>query len=483
VRVRKAARLSGPFWVLVWLGCTGTLTLAEDAADWLSIAQSRIASLRTNTPARASEIQPQSLADQSAEELRRHFQDRREASTARRELRAWELVAQLAQRRRMAPDPLRQAELDLAIREIASAVTLEREPPVPEEIDVAWGAFNFWNYALNPVGRGTRPAENLAGGVADDLSSRQPLPSTFWTPPLDLPAKDLHAGFGRRKIPEFDDVVWDYHEPKTSSGAHPGFTVRSAGRELKVKFGETHSEPFAARIVDALGYHVSVSDFAPQLRVRYDRRLFREFHQRQDLTTRLKFLGLFTVYTLHYQDRYDPFSFVTGAVLKDGTSLTSSELRRRLLPTANPVKHPEDEPSNFDHAFEQQVDYVTLGPANVEEDTPSSGRAVGRWSFEALGHQDRRELRGLGLLAGWLCWFDSRTINTRLRVEADESEAPRLIHSLTDLGGSLGRSRGFMLATVQDPEDFGWRFTRPQRIQGPGRMTIPFRIVDYQPIA
>lgn len=447
-----------------------------DPRGWSHRAQEELERLDSSPTSRPA-VDPVTLAGMPADELRRHFTEERRRRRVLRERRAWEWVARLADEANALP-PGRDREERLGrCAEITTAVRRGRDSPVPERIDVAWGAVTFWQHALNPVGRGRRPAVHPARGPGPEADAVH-RPSTFWTPPGDVGSRDLGAGFGRGRMPDHDDIVWSYAGPKTGTGAHPGFEVRTGGRRLKVKFAEVHSEPFASRVFDALGYHVPVVDHAPRIRVAYDRRLLREFHQRTELVTRLQLLGFIPVHHLRYQRRHDPFDFVRAARLVDGTEITSDEFRRRLLPDSQGIRFAEDQPEAFDREFEARVAWLVFEGVNVEVDD-GAGHAVGRWGYGDLDHADRQELRGLALLAAWLAWFDSRPVNTRLRVLAPAGD---LRHEITDLGGCLGRSPGFMIASWERPEHFSDRFTRPERRQGPGRMTIPFRITGYQPV-
>jgi len=85
------------------------------------------------------------------------------------------------------------------------------------------------------------------------------------------------------------------------------------------------------------------------------------------------------------------------------------------------------------------------------------------------------------LLGAWVGWFDSRFENTRLKIVRDQG-TNELRHYLTDLGGGLGKAKGVLSRHCECPNDFGWRFTRPPKPQGKGKMTVPFKILDYQPI-
>ena len=94
---------------------------------------------------------------------------------------------------------------------------------------------------------------------------------------------------------------------------------------MKIKFGELHSEPFAARLFWALGYNTDAIDYAPQLKLKYDRRFFREFNQRREVSTRISALLVLPLYTLRFQPRHDPFEFIAVAVMKDGRRLSGRQ--------------------------------------------------------------------------------------------------------------------------------------------------------------
>ena len=84
-----------------------------------------------------------------------------------------------------------------------------------------------------------------------------------WTP---FRRRIFYAGFGRSELPRFDDRLWEHSGPKTSYGTGPGFEAASGCLKLKVKFLETRSEPFTARIFAALGYNVEPTDHVPGLK-------------------------------------------------------------------------------------------------------------------------------------------------------------------------------------------------------------------------
>ena len=264
------------------------------------------------------------------------------------------------------------------------------------------------------------------------------------------------------------------------------------GTPIKLKFAEVSSEPFASRIFDALGYHTDSTDYAPRVRVRYSRQMLQEFNSRKALKTHFTFMGFVPMFTLQLQKRYDPFDYMTKAVLVDGRTWSSAQLKRKLF--LNPDRpHPEEESSNFRTEVESAIDYVETVPANVQVKT---GKSVGPWDFGDLDHASRRELRGAGLLAGWLGWFDTRFDNTRLRIVRQKGR-PELEHYFSDLGGVLGKTTGLLYARGESPNAFPWTFTRPSelrrsRTRGTGPSVraaakqgaaLPFRLQGYKPIA
>jgi hypothetical protein len=369
------------------------------------------------------------------------------------------------------------------MREVSSAINNNRRPPAPRNLDGIQIPFVLIDHAFNPVAKGKRPASNLepdAEGAEDaDLSRRNPRASTFWRPPGDVASLDLQRGFGRVKLPAVTERVWEYAGPKTSYGGNPGYEVQNGNVEVKVKFGETHSEPFTARIFWALGYHADPTDYANGLRVRYDRRVLREFHVRRELNTTFRLFWFIPLHTMRLQKRHDPFDYIASAVMKDGRVLSAAELRRELF-LDSMRKHPEDDPANFRAEVESQIDYLVTVAANIQV-KDDRVEPIGPWDFGQLDHDERRELRGAGLLAAWLGWYDSRFENTRLKLVEIEGRK-ELRHYFSDLGGTLGRGKGFFSGRGELPEEFEWTFTRSRFSRKAPGLPRSFRITGFKPI-
>jgi hypothetical protein len=408
-------------------------------------------------------------------ELRKRFTD----DSAKHESRAFSAIGRLAQETLQTRDANTRAAHIADILEIQAALRNAREPLVPSKLGVFTTWIFFFKNLSGEIGVGETAATNLATAI--DSSSEQgrsdPKPSSFWTHPPAISHEDLYAGFGRDQLPHIENIVCQYNAPKTTSGTHAGFDVECDGQRLKIKFGDLNSEPFTARIFHALGYHVDPTDYTPAVKIRYDRRILREFHMRKPLTMRITPFGIH-LGAIQLQTHYDPFSFISTAVFQDGRTVSGTELKRMLF--INPdLPHPEDSPDNFRPEVEASLDYLRMAAANVQpRDGPT--QSIGTWEFGGLGHENRRELRGAGLLAAWLSWFDSRSDNTKLRLERDAKEV-KLDHFFSDLGGGMGAGTGLFSPRGENPNDFAWTFTAPEIVRGPGRMTTPFRIIHFKP--
>lgn len=400
------------------------------------------------------------------------------------------------------------------IAEIGDSLDLDTRPPVPKRLDVIQVPFYYWNIVHSPVGIGKDRAVNLARVPApgSDASLVDPLPSTFWSRPKDIASIDLYEEFG--PILKLGSEPCTYDEPKVSYGTTPGFSMKCGEREIKVKFGaikfgapensERDSEAAATRLFGAVGFHVEPNDHAPEVRVRYDRRLILEFNSRKDMTLTITAFGFIPVYRVKVQSDEDPFQYIRSARMKSGEELSSEALANKLIradvlgrsvraakknPKGTQAGHYRDDAA----VFERGIDHLVLMEANIQL-RASGGQNIGPWGWDRLGHARRRELRGAALLAAWINYFDARWDNNRLKFLNDDrtrdaglgddragDDRARTTHFISDLGGAFGRADGVGADQGNRVNDFPWTFT-----EGPvkyrGRETKPFRIVGYKPI-
>jgi hypothetical protein len=374
-------------------------------------------------------------------------------------------------------DPAHAAEISNAWSETAAAMVNMERPPVPKRVDFFQTPWLFIKRLNRPVGRGRTESSDVRLFDDADSSKVDPLPSTFWQRPSDLPGKNLYYGFDRTNLLLPEGAICAYAGPKESFGRNPGFSVELQGKRLKIKFAEVSSEPFAARMFSALGYYVDPTDYVRGVRVSYSRAMLREFNSRKPLATPFTFLRFVPLFTLRLQQHYDPFHYIAQVVLTNGTVWSGADFKRQLFVDSTRPE-PEADPANFRPGVESKIAYLETVPASVQTRV---GKSIGPWDFGQLDHSSRRELRGAALLAGWLGWFDTRFDNTRLRIVKVDGR-PRLRHVFSDLGGVLGKTSGVLYCRGELPNSFPWRFTRPiGRPKAPAH-PIPFPLHGYKPI-
>jgi hypothetical protein len=366
------------------------------------------------------------------------------------------------------------------LNEVLDALLNNYRSPLPEKLGFLYALKFFSPEWRRNIGTGTTPARNLQWSVHDaDISKRDPLPSTYWERRTNIASEDLYVGFGREALPSFSQTICTYDGPKSGYGTTPGIEVDFDGARYKIKFAEYTSEPFVARLFWALGFHVDETDYSPQILIRYDRRMFREFNLHKSISIILGGPFGIPMGSLQLQPVHDPFRNVVSAVFKDGHSVSGSELKTQLLIDSS-GKNPEEKVQNFRPEVEAQIDHLVMSVANVQpKDTPAE--SIGAWSYEGLGHENLREVRGAGLLAAWAAFCDTRWENTRLRVAYKNGHA-HLEHFFSDLGFGMGGGNGFSALQGENPNAFTWTFTHPAIVRGRGQMTTPFRVQPYRTI-
>ncbi len=376
------------------------------------------------------------------------------------------------------------------LAEIADSLDLATRDPTPRRVDVVYAPFLHFDLLHNPVGKGKTIASNLAGTAAMDPSLRDPVRSTFWSRPSDIASRDLFEAFG--PIVRVDDEICVYDEPKTSYGLAPGFDMKCGAAVIKVKFGERENqkrdtEVALTRLFGALGYHVEPNDYSPRIRLHYDRRLLLEFNSRKNLDVTITVLGFIPVFHKVVQKPQDPFRYIRSAVMKDGRVLSSEDLASALIrpeilarPASASKKRPRG--TSADHYrpdaadFERRLDHLVMNEANVQL-RKGGGDNIGPWSWDRLGHSERREVRGAALLFAWTNCFDVRWDNNRLK-----RDGAGIRHVISDLGNGLGRADNYKVDAQGLVNDFPWTFTEPPVVDRRGRERRPFRIVSYQPV-
>lgn len=380
-------------------------------------------------------------------------------------------------------------------REVIEAYNSNFLSPVPRSLWVVTAPIKLLTMARHPImDRRGRPATDLLPHDENaDLSSVDPVDSSFWRAGRNVEAVNMYEGFGRRSIPSFAKCSYD--GPKKSYGVHGGFKVSCEGvaAKLKLKFGnESKTEPFTSRLVWALGYNVTPIDYFPRgAKIVYDRRLITEYNSRRQLKTAFTAVPGVKVFTLNQQRALNPFEdAIEGVELKNGKFVKAAELRRKLIASL-PQKKGKDlwaevKSATFNEKFENQIAFFVLreGSLEIERDDITD---LGGWSWNSLGHDDRRELRAFGLIAGWVNLFDARQNNNKLSLETLPSGQVRMIHEVSDLGSGFGQASDLLHYKNGLWNDYPWDFvqSRPEVIERPGQMTIhqtPFEFPHYSVI-
>lgn len=382
-------------------------------------------------------------------------------------------------RRAQSADEATRAAIMRELAETADAMANNRLAAAPEYVEMLATPLVAMNYSRRSLLLGDAEAGNLEVTHSMDRAPDllDPEPSNFWRRPNPIGDQDLHAGFGRSRIPDYARMEFVYHEPKTGRGMNPGFTVKSGGIEYKLKFGEVHSEPFVGRVFHVMGYHVEPADHARHLRVKYDRRLLREFNLRQSIQMTVGFFKLFAVHRQEFQRTYDPFDYFDHVLMKDGSRMEMKDLKRLLMIEPDKELGWED-PDNYHQEVESAIDCLVTARVNIQAE--DEWKTLGPWSYGKLGHDTMREVRGIGLLAAWVGWFDPKTENTKVRYQVIDDQLVTQM-AFSDLGNALGVTTGWFNWKEEVPHDFPWFFTQPPIRRGPNKMTTPFRVVGYKP--
>lgn len=278
-----------------------------------------------------------------------------------------------------------------------------------------------------------------------------PVDSSFWQKPVSVQSNDTFAGFSRAQSPDYSNVVFEYKKAKTGYGTHAGFRMEHDNQEYKLRLGqEARIAPFSARILHALGFNSLAIDYAPIVRVKYDKKIFREFNSRKGIPFQLA-VGKLDLLEVEMKKFIDPFKYLAKAIMKNGQSMTGLELKEALIDSGRRKATLDEE--NYITAVEEQIAELQFTSASIEK-IDEENVSVGPWSWDEKRHVERRDIRGYGLLAAWLGQYDARTENTRLVIIEDASGKQVLRHFVTDVGSGLGKAKPILFSRTDDIENF-----------------------------
>lgn len=274
-----------------------------------------------------------------------------------------------------------------------------------------------------------------------------------------------------------------YLKPKTGYGVHGGFHIKCGDQAFKVKFGnEIYSGSFNSRIYSRLGYRVPLINYAPKLKIKYDRRMIKEYNERAGMDTKVTLLWQ-KLGEIEGTIMRDPFGDIEKFVLKNGQEISSDEMKTKLLKSFDKKKKPVDQDFNLD--YEEQIDSVILETATLTlKDETEDAVTVGPWKADDLNYSRLKEVRGLMVLNAWLGNFDMRKDNLAVYIENPKSSDARIKVGFSDSGSGLGKATfGLKKISSSSINDMLWEVTEtysnmssesnePDRIQLIGLMNI-----------
>lgn len=297
----------------------------------------------------------------------------------------------------------------------------------------------------------SRVGENPAPMNLNEKGIVDPQDSSFWQKPVSVAAVDTYAGFDRSELPDYSQTVFKYKKAKTGYGTHAGFRVEIGDQEYKIRLGqESRVAPFSSRILHALGFNSLQIDNVSAVRVKYSKKIFREFNMRSAIPFQFA-VGNVDLFEYKQNSFISPFKYVSKAIMKNGSTLTGEELKQALMTSKKRKATREDE--NYNSEVEDQIEEVVFKEASVEK-IEDSKVSVGPWSWDEVRHVERRDIRGYGLLAAWLGQYDARTENTRLMLIEDNKGHRVLRLFVTDVGSGLGKANPLFSISPDNIEKF-----------------------------
>lgn len=256
-------------------------------------------------------------------------------------------------------------------------------------------------------------------------------PSSFWTP-RSASDTNMWMGGGTVDFTALPKAECIYRGAKTGYGVHAGFKITCDGKKLKWKFGrEDYSGPFNSRLYHRLGFNVPSIHHVKSLKMKYDLRIFSEINSRRQVYVDVKVATKPTAKIPINGKAHDATEFVDTAILKNGEQISGKDLKAKLLKSCTPEKC-DYSSENVDTDFEKQIDSLVLKRGTVTEDM---GEDVGSWSYSALDHAQRTEIKALFFLGAWTGNFDLRKDNNQLVWVKGTGE---LKHFVSDPGAGFG---------------------------------------------
>ena len=336
-------------------------------------------------------------------------------------------------------------EAKFQIAQVARAIQLKYTPPLQTNFEILKAPVYLLRY-------NTAPSINFYGKAADkpelQFLQKQLIQDT------DFSNVNYIDFMKFKKIPE----SCQYLKAKRGYGAHAGFQISCGKSDYKMKFGssnetklgnERYSGPFNSRVYRALGYLAPHINYFDSLKIDYNRNVITEFNERAVEYFNIRLAGI-PVYQTHNKRFIDPFVFMNGVILKDGTFENAAEARKKLLPSLiqvsgntnkNDIKTASITDDMIDQNYESQIAQYVFGPTTLTlKDDKVMGEEIGPWMPSDLNYRELKEVRGMMVLAAWTGNFDIRKDNLRLNIVKNDKKETELRLVFGDAGSGLGKS-------------------------------------------
>lgn len=317
-------------------------------------------------------------------------------------------------------------EVKYQIAQVARAIELTYTEPVK-------GKYEFFTFPVNIVRFLSSPSvsENYKGQDPDLKFLRDEIVQEKDIAKIDF-AHDYN----------FKDIKssCQYEKAKRGFGVHAGFHIKCGEHSYKMKFGnEEYSGPLNSRIYRSLGFIAPHINYYETLNIDYDRRVILEFNERLAMSFKLT-LVFIPVYKKVKKEFINPFSWMKGVKLKDGTFVDAKTAQARLI--TRPIEE-NITADMIDANFESQIDQFVFGSSSLTlKDDPVTGDELGPWIPDDFNYRDFKEIRGIMVLAAWTGNYDIRKDNLRLMAVPNSTGKKQLRLGFGDAGSGLGQATG-----------------------------------------
>lgn len=279
-----------------------------------------------------------------------------------------------------------------------------------------------------------------------DRSRLNPKKSGFWAP-ADKNTKIYNYDTSKKyeslctNFPSFE-FRKKKAPPENGGGLNPGVKVYYKDRngkkkKAKIKFimsrirdsfiplyqkQEPYLEPTGNAIMKLLGYNTDSGIYCPRVRMKFDENFF-NLTDSQLINTQLWDLE-------HY---YSHLIMKNGSVVKFKDAVTKlSYFDHSKRTPQNPWAKIVSE-YHIKSIYKGEIKEILLHGAYIEYKTKKAKR-FSSWKKEILSHQDRREVRALGLIDSWLGSTDNFANNLKVSISKTKKKIKNIEFVLSDMG-------------------------------------------------